>query len=172
MTEMTERVRAHYDAQADHEAWAYAHEIMEPWMEVVRLAGSGELTKVMEGAFAEVEREVGRSLDVLEDYQSGVEPAGSYRSVLERISRHHGFSGAEEVARRASELYPSYPAAKLLDSPSSGFGHALDAVLHMNESENIVCLMHLAGAFCRQSSASLIGLIGPGYPTRAPAFVL
>ncbi len=106
---MTKEERAHYDAQDDHEAWSYVQEIMEPWMAIVRSIGSDELTRVMEKPFAEVEREVGRSLDVLEDFQEGIEPAGAYRSVLERISHMHGFSGAEEVARLASERHEGDP---------------------------------------------------------------
>jgi hypothetical protein len=142
MTEMTKEDRARYDARAEHEAWAFAHEVMEPWMEITRLIGSDELARVMERAFAEVDKEVGRTLDVLEDLDEGVgvsrrgtPPAGSYRAVLEKISRHHGFSGAEEVARKAAELDPRYRAEDLLERPAYGYGTALDAVLGMDEAE-------------------------------------
>lgn len=145
MTTMTPKERAHYDAQADHEAWSFAHEIMLPWMEIVRSVGSGELEKVMQRAFSEVEREVGRTLDVLEDYQEGVEPAGSYRSVLQRISHHHGFSGAEEVARKAAQADPRHTAEELLESPAYGFGDALNGVLDMDEAER----WRLSSAFAR-----------------------
>ncbi len=66
MTEMTPKERALYDAQADHEAWSLAHDILEPWVQVTRPIGSDELTRVMEKALAEVEEEVNRTLDVLE----------------------------------------------------------------------------------------------------------
>ncbi len=137
MKEMTKEERARYDAQAEHEAWTYAHELMEPMMALVRAIGHDELTQVMEKPHAEVELWVGLTLDVLEDYQEGVEPAGAYRAVLERISTSHDFSGAEEVARLAAERDPSYTAEGLLTSPSGGYGLALDAVLHMTEAERV-----------------------------------
>lgn len=137
MTEMTKEERARYDAQAEHEAWEFAHELMEPMMALVRAIGHDELTQVMEKPFAEVELRVGLTLDVLEDHQEGVEPAGGYRRVLERISHTHGFSGAEEVARLAAERDPSHTAEDLLTSPSGGYGLALDAVLHMTEAERV-----------------------------------
>jgi hypothetical protein len=137
MTEMTTQERARYDAQAEHEAWAYAHELMEPMMELVRAIGHDELTRVMEKPQAEVELRAGLTLDVMEDYREGVEPAGAYRAVLERISTSYGFSGAEEVARLAAERDPSYTAEGLLTSPSGGYGPALDAVLRMTEAERV-----------------------------------
>jgi hypothetical protein len=66
MTRMTPKERAHYDAQADHEAWSFAAEILKPWLVATRLIGSDELTRVMEKALAEAEAEVNRTLDVLE----------------------------------------------------------------------------------------------------------
>ncbi len=63
---MTPEERAHYDAQAEHEAWSFATEILEPWLVATRLIGSDELTRVMEKALAEAEVEVNRTLDVLE----------------------------------------------------------------------------------------------------------
>jgi hypothetical protein len=40
MTEMTPKERAHYDAQADHEAWSFAAEILEHWLAAVRMIAS------------------------------------------------------------------------------------------------------------------------------------
>ena len=138
MTEMTKEERTRYDAQAEHEAWTYAHELMEPIMALVRAIGHDELTRVMEKPHAEVELWVGLTGDVLEDYREGDSlHAGGYRRVLERISHTHGFSGAEEVARLAAERDPSYTAEDLLTSPSGGYGLALDAVLHMTEAERV-----------------------------------
>jgi hypothetical protein len=137
MTEMTTQERARYDAQAEHEAWTYARELMEPMMELVRAIGHDELTQVMEKPHAEVELWVGLTLDVLEDYQEGAEPGGAYRAVLERLATSHGFSGAEEVARLAAERDPGYTAEGLLTSPSGGYGPALDAVLNMTEAERV-----------------------------------
>jgi len=137
MTEMTTQERARFDAQAEHEAWTYARELMEPMMALVRAIGHDELTQVMEKPLAEVELWVGLTGDVLEGYREGAEPAGGYRRVLERISHAHGFSGAEEVARLAAERDPEYTAEGLLTSPSGGYGPALDAVLHMTEAERV-----------------------------------
>lgn len=149
---MSPKERAHYDARADHEAWSFAHEIMEPWMAIVRSIGSEELTRIMEAPFAEVERNVGRTLDVLEDFEEGVEPAGSYRSCLERISRAHGYTGAEEVARLASERDPRYKAEALLTKPPSGYGEALDAVLDMTDAERWRLSSAWGRTFLRQAS--------------------
>jgi len=66
---MSEEERRLYDAQADHEAWGLAHEILEPWVRTTEEIGSDELTQVMKKALAEVEKEVGRTLDVLEPLQ-------------------------------------------------------------------------------------------------------
>jgi len=137
MTEMTTQERARFDAQAEHEAWTYAHELMEPMMALVRAIGHDELTQVMEKPFAEVELWVGLTGDVLEGHREGVEPGGGYRRVLERISHTHGFSGAEEVVRLAAERDPGYTAEGLLTSPSGGYGPALDAVLDMTEAERV-----------------------------------
>jgi hypothetical protein len=62
---MTEEERALYDAQADCEAWCFAKEILDPWVKVAHLIGSGELVQVMEKARAGSEAEVGRTMDVL-----------------------------------------------------------------------------------------------------------
>lgn len=63
---MTPEERELYDAQADHDAWSHAAEILEPMVEIARVFGSPELSRVMEKARAEVEGEVNRTLDVLE----------------------------------------------------------------------------------------------------------
>ncbi len=135
MTKMTPKERALYDAQADHEAWSLAHEILEPWVRAARPIGSEELTRVMEKALDEVEREVSRTLDVLEPLREASGAPNEYLRVLGYLARSRGFSGAGEVARRAAELDPRYTARKLLDAPPGGFGDALDAVLGMNDQE-------------------------------------
>ncbi len=71
MTKMTPQERALYDAQADHEAWSLAHEILEPWVKTAEPIGSDELTQVMREALEKVEGEVGRTLDVLEPLREG-----------------------------------------------------------------------------------------------------
>ncbi|MDP9484529.1 MAG: hypothetical protein M3Q49_01835 [Actinomycetota bacterium] len=135
MTEMTPKERALYDAQADHEAWSLAHEILEPWVQATRPIGSDELTRVMEGALSEVEAEVNRTLDVLEGRREEAGVPTDYLWVLVYLARSRGFSGAEEVARRVSEIDPRYTVRDLLEAPPGGYGTALDAVLEMNEHE-------------------------------------
>lgn len=72
MTEkMSPEERKLYDARADHEAWGHALEILQPWVESARVIGHPELTRVMETALAEAERELGRTLDVLEPLVEG-----------------------------------------------------------------------------------------------------
>jgi hypothetical protein len=61
--------RAAYDAQADEEAWEYAHSLLLPMVELARGIGSDELTRVMDKALAEVEGEVNRTNDILEALQ-------------------------------------------------------------------------------------------------------
>lgn len=63
---MSPEERALYDAQADHEAWSFAWDILEPWVKTAESIGSDELTRVMRKALADVGGEVGRTLDVLE----------------------------------------------------------------------------------------------------------
>lgn len=63
---MNPEERARYDAQADHEAWEFAAEILEPWVQAARLIGSDELTRTMGKALTESEAEVNRTLGVLE----------------------------------------------------------------------------------------------------------
>jgi hypothetical protein len=70
MKEMTPSERAHFDAQAEHEAWSFAVEVLEPWLVATRLIGSAELTLVMEKALADAQAEVSRTLDVLEGFQA------------------------------------------------------------------------------------------------------
>jgi hypothetical protein len=55
-----------YDAQAREEAWGFAESILRPWVEATRLMGIEELTRAMEVALREAEREYGRTLDGLE----------------------------------------------------------------------------------------------------------
>lgn len=69
---MSEEERRLYDAQADHEAWGLAHEILEPWVRTTEEIGSDELTQVMKKALAEVEKEVGRTLDVLSPFRRSI----------------------------------------------------------------------------------------------------
>ncbi len=63
-----------------------------------------------------------------------VEPL-SYREVLEELAASRGFDGAEDLARRAVELDPSYTVEELLERAPGGFGRALDAVMHLDEDE-------------------------------------
>jgi hypothetical protein len=63
MTLMTPKERALYDARADEDAWDLALEILRPWVESARPIGSEELTRVMESALAEAEREHDRAVD-------------------------------------------------------------------------------------------------------------
>ncbi len=136
MTKMTPKEQALYDAQADHEAWSLAHEILEPLVRATRPIGSAELTRVvMEGALSEVDAEIGRTLDVLEARREEAEIPTAYLWTLEYLARSRGFSGAEEVARRAAEIDPGYTVQELLEAPPGGFGDALDAVLGMNAQE-------------------------------------
>lgn len=135
----TEEERELWDAQADHEAWSHAAEILHPLAHAVRPIGSDELTQVMEKALAEVDGEVKRTHDVLESLEenkaseAAIEP--SYREVLEELAISRGFEGAEEVAMRAVELDPRHTVQELLEAPNGGYGTALDAVLHMSEEE-------------------------------------
>ncbi|MDP9480565.1 MAG: hypothetical protein M3R38_33710 [Actinomycetota bacterium] len=137
MTKMTPKERALYDAQADHEAWSLAHEILEPWVQTTKPIGSDELTRVMEGALSEVEAEIGRTLDVLEACRKEAGIPTAYLWTLEYLAHSRGFSGAEEVARRAAEIDPRYTARDLLESPPGGYGTALDAVLEMDGGEKV-----------------------------------
>ncbi len=61
--------RALFDAKGKEEAWDLALGILGPWMEAARRIGSDELTRVMEAAFAESERELNLALDELEAAQ-------------------------------------------------------------------------------------------------------
>jgi hypothetical protein len=65
-----------------------------------------------------------------------VEPLG-YREVLEELAASRGFDGAEDLARRAVELDPSYTVEELLERAPGGYGRVLDAVLHMAEDEKV-----------------------------------
>ncbi len=62
MTEkMTPEERARYDAKAEAEAWDLATRILQPWVQATREIGHPELTRVMEHAFEEAEREYRRA---------------------------------------------------------------------------------------------------------------
>lgn len=52
-----------YDAQALTEAWDLVCGIVGPWLESTEKIGSEELTRVMQGAFEEAEREYNSALD-------------------------------------------------------------------------------------------------------------
>jgi hypothetical protein len=58
--------RRAYDAQALTDAWDFVLTILGPWVETARPIGSDELTRTMEGALAEAEREYNRAQDELE----------------------------------------------------------------------------------------------------------
>jgi len=68
--EMTREEKAQYDALADHEAWSHAHEVLEPLVRATEPIGSPELSRVMHKALDEVEAEIGRTLDMLEDLEA------------------------------------------------------------------------------------------------------
>ncbi len=68
-----------------------------------------------------------------------------YREVLEELARSRGLSGAEELARRAVEAEPGFTVRGILEDPRGGYGHALDAVLGMDEAERV----RLSDAFAR-----------------------
>jgi hypothetical protein len=57
-------------AQADHDRWSRAAEVLAHWNDAVRLLGSDELIQVMEKAEAEALYEVGRTRSVLEAFEA------------------------------------------------------------------------------------------------------
>lgn len=71
----------HYDACADEEGWDLAIGILRPWVEATRLIGSEELTRLMEGALAEAERELNRVLDELEAAEAALGESGEEEHV-------------------------------------------------------------------------------------------
>jgi hypothetical protein len=144
-TSMNEQQRRLFDAQADHEAWSLAHEILEPWVETTKAIGSEELTQVMTKALRDVEAEVSRTLDALEPLQEAFEMSNEYLDVLRGLARSRGFSSVRAVARRAAEADPRYTVRELIESPPGGFGAAFDAVLKMNDEER----KRLSDAFMR-----------------------
>jgi hypothetical protein len=79
MTKMTREERKLFDAQADHEAWSLAHEILEPWVRTTKPIGSDELTQVMEKALAHVEMEPNRTRC------AGVPPSGHGATQVRRV---------------------------------------------------------------------------------------
>jgi hypothetical protein len=94
MTKMTREERKLFDAQADHEAWSLAHEILEPWVCTTRPIGSDELTQVMEKALAHVEMEPNRTRDVLGSLQAGMAPL---EYVVSELARSRGLADLEEL---------------------------------------------------------------------------
>ncbi len=60
MTKMTPKERALYDAQADHEAWSLAHEILEPRPRDPGAVGAGGPAHRKRGADAGDGEGVGR----------------------------------------------------------------------------------------------------------------
>jgi hypothetical protein len=70
---MNEQERALWDARADHEAWCLAHSILEPWVKAAELIGSPELSRVMEKALDEVEKEVGAAVEERERAEAELE---------------------------------------------------------------------------------------------------
>ena len=67
----TQEERERFDARADEEAWELALGILEPWLQATRQIGSDELTRVMENALAEAEREAARARGVLASLERG-----------------------------------------------------------------------------------------------------
>ena len=65
--------RASFDAKAKEEAWDLALGILGPWVEATRLIGSSELTRVMEAALEEGEREYRLALDEHEATEARLE---------------------------------------------------------------------------------------------------
>lgn len=62
--------RAAFDAKGREEAWDLVLGILGPWVEATRRIGSEELTRVMESALGEGEREYGLALDELESAEA------------------------------------------------------------------------------------------------------
>lgn len=85
------------------------------------------------------------------------ETTADYRDVLEGLAHSRGFSGAEEVARRAVELDPSFTVRELLEAPPGGFDSALDAVLHMNEEEKVLITRAFSKTFMNPSRLERLG---------------
>ncbi len=63
------------------------------------------------------------------------ENISAFRRVLEDLARSRGLAGAEELAEKAAEVDPRMSSPALLENPPGGYGHALDAVLHLSEDE-------------------------------------
>ena len=118
MTKMTREERKLFDAQADHEAWSLAHEILEPWVRTTRPIGSDELTQVMEKALAHVEMEPNRTRDVLGSLQAGMAPL---EYVVSELARSRGLAGLEELKERLRAAGYDNTADKLLEGPPGGW---------------------------------------------------
>ena len=118
MTKMTREERKLFDAQADHEAWSLAHEILEPWVRTTKPIGSDELTQVMEKALAHVEMEPNRTRDVLGSLQAGMAPL---KYVVSELARSRGLAGLEELKERLRAAGYDNTADKLLEGPPGGW---------------------------------------------------
>ena len=118
MTKMTREERKLFDAQADHEAWSRAHEILEPWVRTTRPIGSDELTQVMEKALAHVEMEPKRTRDVLGSLQAGMAPL---EYVVSELTHSRGLAGLEELKERLRAAGYDNTADKLLEGPPGGW---------------------------------------------------
>ena len=118
MTKMTREERKLFDAQADHEAWSLAHEILEPWVRTTKPIGSDELTQVMEKALAHVEMEPNRTRDVLGSLQAGMAPL---EYVVSELARSRGLAGLEELKERLRAAGYDNTADKLLEGPPGGW---------------------------------------------------
>jgi hypothetical protein len=114
MTKMTREEHKLFDAQADHEAWSLAHEILEPWVCTTRPIGSDELIQVMERALAHVEMEPNRTRDVLGSLQAGMAPL---EYVVSELARSRGLAGLEELKERLRVAGYNNTADKLLEGP-------------------------------------------------------
>jgi hypothetical protein len=113
MTKMTREERKLFDAQADHEAWSLAHEILEPWVRTKKPIASDELTQVMEKALAYVEMEPNRTRC------AGVPPSGHGATRVRRVraARSRGLAGLEELKERLRAAGYDNTANKLLEAP-------------------------------------------------------
>ena len=129
---MTPEERELWDARADEEGWSHPIEILEPMREIAGMFGSPELTRVLEEALAEAERELNRALDVLEPLLEGEDRTPP--------PRDRGLAALSYVNAALSE------AADRLDTvDSEGFGDVEDywwAKRAISEAGGIVVREH------------------------------
>jgi len=153
MTKMTREERKLFDAQADHEAWSLAHEILEPWVRTTRPIGSDELTQVMEKALAPIEMELNRTRDVLGSLQAGMAPL---EYVVSELARSRGLAGLEELKERLRVAGYDYTADKLLEGPrEDGWGEHVNEILQLTGEEQVRIAWAFAQTFFCRSSGSL-----------------